>query len=73
MFMLDETPEGKLCTVTLLKATPTKGNEHWTCAIKGQGKVDKEKFGVPTMTVNPNDPEEMKRVLASLNGKSGFG
>ena len=37
--------------------------------IKGQGKVSKKKFGISTVTVNPNDPEEMKKVIGSLNDK----
>jgi len=65
-FSLEDTPDGRLLVVTLVKATPTKGQEHWTCAIKGEGKVDKSKFGVSTVTVNPNDPAEMKRVIESL-------
>ena len=57
----------RLLVVTLSKATPTKGQEHWTCAIKGEAKVDKKQFGISTVTVNPNDPTEMKRVMESLN------
>lgn len=68
LFTLDELPGGekKLLTVTMLKAEPTKGQKHWTCAIKGQAKIDKSSFGVETTTINPNDPEEMKRTLASM-------
>ena len=76
MYLLEEdkTEVGKkLLIVTMAKATPTKGHEHWSCAIQGEGKVNTSKFGVPTVTVNPNDPEEMKRVIGGLNDmpKSG--
>jgi len=69
LYSLEDGPkgEGRLLIVTLTKATPTKGQEHWTSAIKGEAKVSKRKFGISTVTVNPNDPEEMQRVMASLN------
>lgn len=64
---LDDAPDGqRLLTVTMTKATPSKGQEHWTSAIKGEAKVNKKKFGIATTTVNPNDPAEMKRVLEQL-------
>ena len=62
----DVDSETRLLTVTMQKATPTRGQDHWTCAIKGEAKISKDNFGIATTTVNPNDPEEMKRVLESL-------
>ena len=50
----------------MLKATPTKGNEHWKCVIKGQAVVNTKEFGVPTMSLNPNDPEEMAKAIAKM-------
>ena len=72
LFALEDAPkgeDGRILIVTLTKAKPTKGQEHWTCAIKGEAKVSKSIFGISTVTVNPNDPEEMKRVIGSLNGE----
>ena len=48
----------------MTKATPSKGQEHWTSAIKGEAKVNKKKFGIATTTVNPNDPAEMVSATA---------
>ena len=71
MFTLEDggSPAERLLVVTMTKADPTKGQDHWTCAVKGEAKVDKKKFGISTVTVNPNDPAEMQRVMASLNQK----
>ena len=47
----------------MTKFTPTKGHNHWKCAIKGQAVVDTKSFGVPITTVNPHDPSAIKNAL----------
>jgi len=62
-YALDDTPEGRLLTVTLTKARETSGVEHWKCAIKGEARADTSKFGVPVKTINPYDPQALKEAL----------
>ena len=62
-FSLDDTPEGRMLTVTMTKAKETSGNQHWKCANKGEGKVDTSKFGVPVKTINPYDINALKDAL----------
>ena len=63
----DDGGEGRLLTVTMTKREPTKGSQHWPCAIKGEGVISTKDFGVPVTTVNPNDPAAMKAVIEQLN------
>ena len=58
-----ETKDGRLLTVTMTKATPTKGSNHWRSAIKGEGVIDTSAFGPAIVTVNPNDPAAIAAVL----------
>lgn len=59
-FEFEDDAQGRLLVVRLTKATPTKGTNHWMCAIKGEAIIDTSGFGVPITTVNPNDPAAMK-------------
>ena len=53
--------------VTLTKAEPTKGNQHWNSAIKGEGVIDTSTFGPAIITVDPNDPESLQAALSGMN------
>lgn len=53
-FVVEDAPAGgRLLTVTLTKATPTSGPEHWRCAVVGEAEVDTKKFGPAIISVNP--------------------
>ena len=52
-----------MLTVTVVKRKETRGSEHWSCAIVGEGEVSTSKFGVPLTTVNPHDVAEMREAL----------
>ncbi|KAL1504438.1 hypothetical protein AB1Y20_010844 [Prymnesium parvum] len=59
----EDSSDSRLLTVTLTKAVPTKGREHWTCAIQGEAVVETTAFGVPITTVDPCDFTAMKDAL----------
>jgi hypothetical protein len=73
LYALDDLPAGasesgeRLLTVTMTKRDETRGSNHWPCAIQGEGRVDTSDFGVPVVTVNPNDPTAMKETMENLN------
>jgi len=66
-FTLEDDTGGRLLTVTMTKAQPTKGHEHWKCVVKGQAVIDTSAFGVPLVTVNPNDRNEMLALQEQMN------
>ena len=70
-FTLEDEPddEGRRLTVTLAKARPTAGKQHWKCVVQGEPEIDVEKFekevrfgggprhgGDSRMCLMPHDP-----------------
>mmetsp|Transcript_75840 Transcript_75840/g.126439 ORF Transcript_75840/g.126439 Transcript_75840/m.126439 type:complete len:382 (+) Transcript_75840:52-1197(+) len=65
-FSVEDDGDGRLVTVTLTKETATKASKHWSCVVKGEGKIDPKSFGPEIITVNPNDPSAIKNLSSVL-------
>ena len=52
--------------VTLKKQKPTMKSMHWRCVVQGHAEINPRKFGPAVMTVDPNNPESMRRAVEGI-------
>ena len=52
--------------LTLRKQKPTTKSMHWRSVIQGHAGVDPKRFGPTVMTVDPSDPDSMRRAVQGL-------
>ena len=61
-FTIEDDGDGRIVIVTLQKLQKTSANAHWKCVCIGEPEISTN-FGPAIMTADPNDPNDIARML----------
>lgn len=61
-FTIEDDGDGRTVIVTLQKLQKTSANAHWKCVCIGEPEISTN-FGPAIMTADPNDPNDIARML----------
>eukprot|EP00658_Telonema_sp_P-2_P021149 TRINITY_DN18403_c0_g1_i2.p1 TRINITY_DN18403_c0_g1~~TRINITY_DN18403_c0_g1_i2.p1 ORF type:complete len:209 (-),score=69.35 TRINITY_DN18403_c0_g1_i2:153-779(-) len=68
IWTFDTSDDGKKVLVwTLQKKEKTEGRSHWKYIAEGEPSIDTSRFGSAVSTVDANDPESIKKMVAQMS------
>jgi len=63
LFRPPEQPTSTTIYVSLVKASRTQANRHWSCVVRGEPEIDTARFGEPVVALDENSPADVAEYM----------